>query len=155
VLLRFPGAPSVSPTDASRLLAELTWGRHVFGALPWVSIESTHDRGAERVSADARARLDAFRISTYIPPPYIPSPYRISNSQVVALHPAFRGTLAGYVFSEIDTALKAVRFMFFHHFVILRTGIPLTFLNNSWVGWRHGTGWAVLGRLRASSLYVC
>ena len=71
MLLRFPGAPSVSPTDASRLLAELTWGRHVFGALPWVSIESTHDRGAARVSADARARLDVFRISTYIPPPYI------------------------------------------------------------------------------------
>lgn len=42
-------------------------------SLPWVSIESTNDRGASRV---------------------------------VVLHPAYRNTLTGFIFTEIDTALK-------------------------------------------------
>jgi len=49
VRMRFPTAPSVRQQDADRLAAELSRGLVVHGAVPWVSIESTHGRGALRV----------------------------------------------------------------------------------------------------------
>ena len=44
LVLRFPNAPNVAAADANRIAGELAWGLVVAGALPWVSIESTHDR---------------------------------------------------------------------------------------------------------------
>lgn len=73
--LRFATAPNVSNKDAERLALEISYGIHVAGALPWISIESTNDRNASRI---------------------------------VSLHPVYQHTLVGFVFTELDTALKAV-----------------------------------------------
>ncbi len=43
--------PKVTAADAERLAVEIARGVHLFGALPWLSIESTNDRGAARVVA--------------------------------------------------------------------------------------------------------
>jgi len=75
ISIKFPCSPLARICDIERLASELSYGIYVSRALPWVSIESTHHRGAARL---------------------------------VALHPTYRNTLTGLIFTEIDTALKAV-----------------------------------------------